>query len=701
MKNSNSDHSGVQHNASVGALILGALGVVFGDIGTSPLYTINELNNHAHVQGKLELVLGILSLIFWALVPIMCIKYPGFVLRADNNGEGGTFALLNILKQYKGRLVVLLTGTLLVFAASNLLGEGALTPAISVLSAWEGTKPITEWFTETKVIIATCITLTVLFAVQKRGTEKIGKIFGPWMVLWFVAIAICGGLQVVKHPEVIQAVNPLHAYHFLVHEWSAAKEALLGLFAIFAIMGSVTLSFTGGEALYADLGHFNAKAIRWAWVLIFPCLLLNYFGQGARLLDAEPLLGRKVVEGKVTEEGNVFFSIVPGGQLGLVLMVIVAVGATVIASQALISGAFSICRGAINLGLMPRMKVVNTSDSHEGQIYMPFVNWTLYIICLGLVIWKGSSTNLAAAYGMAVTSVMLTTSLSMVAVAHHHWKWPFWAAVATFSVPFLIDLVFVSANAMKFKDGGYIPVTMGAILYLVMSTWRWGRAKISAAYSSKTTKTLKDLIDAMTDEDVQDLKLSAVVMTSLPLNSEEARIPVPLDNFWASHGGALPKNIVFLHLKQEPVPVVEEGKRYTVQYFFGKPEEDGPKSIRMMRRSVISIVASYGWTEKQNVRELLKSLREDGILPVNQEKWKVLVGEESLSSEGGGLWFNFRIGLFTVLQKVSPRAHVYFGLESDGQVQPTYVPIKITPDGQSVLDVSAEANPYKRVVTEA
>lgn len=667
------------------ALALGALGVVFGDIGTSPLYTINEINQHAKVQGHPEMVYGMLSLVFWALSLIMCVKYAVFVLRADKDGEGGTFALLALLKEHKGRAIALLTGTLLVFAAANLLGEGVLTPAISVLSAWEGTKPITGWFTEPKVVVATVLTLWGLFSVQKRGTDGIGRVFGPWMVLWFGAIAFCGARQLLHHPEVMQAVNPLYGVRFLLHEWHSAA-GVLGMLAVFAVLGAVTLSFTGGEALYADLGHFNARAIRVAWFSIYPCLLLNYFGQGARLLEDQAIEG-----------GNVFFAIVPFGKAGLVMMVILAVGATVIASQALISGAFSVCRSAINLGLMPRMKVVNTSEEHEGQIYMPLVNWTLCVLCLALVLWKRSSTNLAAAYGMAVTSVMLTTSISMMVVAVKVWKWSPLLAVSVF-LPFLgIDLSFFTANVIKFVDGGYIPVALGVSLFGVMTTWRWGRATISQVYEFSPVKTVREFVELKMEREVKEAGPCTVVMSSRPVRREDDRLPLSFDVHWQSRGD-VPKHVLFCTVFQESVPYVPAANRYEVKEFL----VPGSSGLDCWRGSVISVCIHVGYMDSIDIRLALKDLDDLGVLKDRLRLWSVMVGAEAIIIPDGVPWsFRLRVGAFRLIHRLATPAHEYFGLERDALLTSVRVPIMMKPNGQHMLPVSGAANPYLAETTGA
>lgn len=631
------------HGSGIGPMALGAAGVVFGDIGTSLLYTINEINNHAHIQGDPSKVFGACSLVFWALTLIMGIKYPVFVLRADNGNEGGTFALLALLKEQPGKFVALLTGALLIGAAAFLLGEGVLTPCMSVLSAWEGTKPITGWFTEDRVVWFTFGTLIALFAVQYKGTAVIGRVAGVWMLVWFLSIMLIGGMSVARHPEIILGtLNPVNGIRFLIHEWRHSASVL----GVFAILGSVTLCFTGGEALYADMGHFSRASIRLAWALIYPCLLVNYMGQGARLLESAPLLGREFdAAGHLTYEGNVFFTIVPGGNVGLVIMVVQAVGATVIASQALISGAYSVCRSAIALGLLPRMEVQNTSSEHEGQVYMPLVNGVLCVLCLIIVWWKRSSTNRAAAYGLAVTWVMLTTSLAMIAIAIYRWEWPRWKALLVF-VPFLlIDGSFFTANLSKFPNGGYIPVVLGATFYYVMTTWRKGNA-IRASKMQHSEATVDLFAESLRLEATgPNLVRSNFLGIFLSANPDSNAVPLTvLHHFNRLH--SLPLRMLWVTVVVDSTrPYVPADERCVVS--------EVPLEGERIRR----VILRYGYQDRPQVHQ---DLQDRNLTEMHQTYF---AGRETLVRDPKSPLSALRWRVLSFLSKnVARRPELYFGL---------------------------------------
>jgi KUP system potassium uptake protein len=435
---------------------LAALGVVFGDIGTSPLYAMRECLKGPHaVPVTHGNVMGVLSLVVWALMLVVTFKYLTVVMRASNHGEGGLFALLALVPE---RLRKTAAGRLgwpalfVLFGAGLLYGDGMITPAISVLSAVEGLETV-EPRLAPLVVPLTCVVLLGLFALQRRGTGSVGKLFGPVMVLWFVTIGVAGALGVMRHPQVLGAVNPVHAVrYFQAHGLPGAL-----------VLGSVVLAVTGGEALYADMGHFGARPIRRAWMaLVLPALLLSYMGQGALLLV------------RPADVANPFFSLVPGGAWTLAL-VLLSTAATIIASQALISGAFSMTHQAIQLGYLPAFTVRHTSREHEGQIYVPEVNALLAVACVVLVLTFRHSSRLASAYGLAVTGTMTVTSLVFFAVARHTWRWPAWKAVPLLLLFLSFDLPFVGANLFKLLDGGFIPVLVGLMFFAFMKTWKRGR----------------------------------------------------------------------------------------------------------------------------------------------------------------------------------------------------------------------------------
>ncbi|MEJ2389649.1 MAG: KUP/HAK/KT family potassium transporter [Chromatiaceae bacterium] len=448
------------------ALALTALGVVYGDIGTSPLYALRAcFHGDLSVVASNANVLGVLSLIFWALVLIISLKYLLLVMRADNRGEGGILALLALADpdRAKGRwrVALILAG---VFGAALLYGDGMITPAISVLSAVEGLKVAAPQL-HASVIPLTILVLLLLFMFQKRGTSGVGSVFGPVMVLWFGAIAVLGARGIAEAPQVLQALDPLHALRFL------RDNGLTG----YLVLGAVFLAVTGGEALYADMGHFGAAPIRLGWfTLVLPALLLNYFGQGAIIL-AHP-----------DEVPHPFYNLVPAW--GGYPMVALATLVTVIASQAVISGAFSLTRQAVLLRYCPPMTIVQTSSEEIGQIYIPNVNWGLMIAAVLLVIAFGSSTSLTAAYGVAVSTMMVITTVLVFLVARRRWGWPLWLAVGVTGLFLVIDTGFLGANLFKFGSGGWLPLLVGAVVLFLMATWRRGRELLSARVHDRSLK---------------------------------------------------------------------------------------------------------------------------------------------------------------------------------------------------------------------
>ena len=443
-----------QPQSSLAGLTLGAIGVVYGDIGTSVLYSIKEVFGSGHVAFTPDNIMGILSLFFWTLTFIVSLKYVTLVLRADNNGEGGLVAMLalassSVRDKPRLRSVLLVVG---IFGTCLFYGDGVITPAISVLSAVEGLEVVSPTF-KRFVIPLTLLILLCLFAVQKRGTGGIGKFFGPITLVWFIAIAMLGVYHIVDHPEILWAVSPHYAAMFV---WDQP-------FTAFIILGAVVLCVTGGEALYADMGHFGKKPIRLAWFsIVMPCLTLNYFGQGALLL-AEP----EAVK-------NPFFNMAP--DWALIPLVILATAATVIASQALITGAFSVTKQVIQLGFLPRLQILHTSEKETGQIYMPLVNWGLFVVIVLAVVMFKTSSNLAAAYGIAVCTDMLITTILTFYVIRYAWKYPLWLCISATSVFFVVDLAFWSSNMLKLADGGWFPLVIGGMILVLMLTWRDGRA---------------------------------------------------------------------------------------------------------------------------------------------------------------------------------------------------------------------------------
>ncbi|KIL97055.1 Kup system potassium uptake protein [Paramagnetospirillum magnetotacticum MS-1] len=551
----------------LGTLALAAIGVVYGDIGTSPLYTLKECFDPDHgIPSTPENIFGIASLVFWAIILVVTFKYVLFVMRADNRGEGGILALLALTIRATGgdRGKV---GTLVglgLFGAALFIGDGMITPAISVLSAIEGLEVGTPFFTP-YVVPLTLIVLIALFAIQSHGTELVGRLFGPVMVVWFVTIASLGLIEVVGHPAILTAINPAYGVTFLfTHGWIA-----------FVVMGSVVLAVTGGEALYADMGHFGKFPIQLAWfTLVLPALTLSYFGQSALILD-NPEAAK-----------NPFYMLVPGW--GLYPMVILSTMATVIASQAVISGVFSLSRQAVQLGYSPRLDIRHTSDEEEGQIYIPRANWGLLLGIVALVVGFKSSTNLAAAYGIAVTGTMGATTILALVVARHQWKWPLWLCLTLGAVFLTVDLGFLGANLLKVTQGGWFPLAVGFGMLLLMATWRKGRDILTRRLADGALPL--DMFMAQQKDSTSILRVRG---TAVFMTGGTDTVPIALLHN-LKHNKVLHQRIVFLTVVTEDIPrvpardrVVVEGLaegfyRITVRYgFFQEP--DIPKVLRLCK----------------------------------------------------------------------------------------------------------------------
>lgn len=520
------------------SLALAALGVVYGDIGTSPLYTMKEVfagGSHP-VPITPDNVLGILSLIFWALMIVVTVKYVSFIMRADNKGEGGIMALMALALRpaeegSKRRNVILILG---LFGAALFYGDGVVTPAISVLSAVEGLE-IAAPALKTYVIPVTLSVLLVLFIFQKKGTAGIGALFGPVMMLWFATLAVLGVINIAAEPGVLLALDPFHGLAFL------GSHPVLGFFSL----GAVVLALTGAEALYADMGHFGRKPIQFAWFgMVLPALVLNYFGQGALLLQDV-----KAIE-------NPFYLLAPGW--ALYPLVALATVATVIASQAVISGAFSITQQAIQLGYSPRLEVQHTSDREIGQVYLPGINWTLLIAVVALVLGFGSSTNLAGAYGIAVTGTMLITNILAVCVTRWLWHWGWWRAILG-ALPFvIIDTAFFSANMVKIFDGGWFPLLFGLGVFLLLTTWKRGRRLLYLRLEMDALD-LKSFIGSLSLGGATRVPGTAVFMTPNPDGVPQALLHS------LKHYKVIHERMVMLTVKVLDVPRVPDAQRVTVE----------------------------------------------------------------------------------------------------------------------------------------
>jgi KUP system potassium uptake protein len=594
------------------ALSLGALGVVYGDIGTSPLYAIRECFHGPHAipvtHGN---VLGVLSLIVWSLLVVVSAKYLAYVMRADLDGEGGILALMALAcpageRNQRGPLWMVLLG---VFGAALLYGDGMITPAISVLSAVEGLEvaaPSLRRF----VIPITIAILVGLFWFQNRGTEKVGRLFGPITLVWFLVLGALGIGGILHRPGVLAAVSPSYAVTFFL------DNRLHGL----VVLGAVFLVVTGGEAIYADMGHFGPRPIRITWFAVaLPALLLNYFGQGALLLESP------------AAASSPFYRLAP--EWALYPLVGLATAATVIASQAVISGAFSLSRQAIMLGYLPRLRIDHTSEREIGQIYSPAVNWALMVMTIALVLGFGSSSRLAAAYGIAVTGTMVITTVLAHRVARNVWRWPWWAAAAVTSVLVTMDLAFLGANLFKIADGGWFPLVMGAGVVVMMTTWNRGRALLAARIRDKTMPwtEFRETIPALIR-----VPGTAVYMTS----SRDGTPPALVSN--AHHNHVLHEQILLLNVRTEETPRVRRERRLEI-------EDVGHGCKRLTAR--------YGFTESPDIPALLDLARRTGL---RIESVTYVLGRETILAterRGMALW---RERLFAFMARNAQRATAFF-----------------------------------------
>ena len=602
------------------ALALGALGVVYGDIGTNPLFALGEAFGPEHpLAVTVPHVLGVLSLIFWALILVVTVKYLSFVMRASNDGEGGILALLGLIPlASRPRWLVLV----ILFGAALLYGDGVVTPAISVLSAVEGIKAVAPSLAAWVVPI-TIVILVGLFLVQRRGTEKIGIVFGPTMIVWFLAIGLLGGRQIVRTPVVLAAMSPIHAIRFFLTESSSA----------FGVLGAVILCVAGGEALYADMGHFGRRPIALAWYgLVLPTLVLNYFGQGAFLLSGG------------VPEPSVFYATVPRALL--LPMIGLSAAATVIASQALISGAYSLTHQAVQLGFSPRVTIVHTSAGHRGQIYSPEVNWLLMVACVALVASFKTSASLAAAYGLAVTGTMSVTTLAYFVVLTRTWGWSLRRAVPLCVAFMIVDVAFVVANVRKFFDGGWVPFGIGLVVFVLFTTWIAGRQRLGA-YLGSVSLPLATFLD-----DVATTKPPRVRGTSVFMTASRAGVPVLLLHHF-KHNQVLHETVILLTVTGAQIPHVPATDRLTVE----------PLGHGFHR-----LVARFGYMETPNVPALLTAAAASG-LTVDLARTTYYLGRETLvpgRAHGLRRWQNI---LFALITRNARSATSYFGIPPNRVVE--------------------------------
>jgi KUP system potassium uptake protein len=619
---------GGEHRSKTGinlaGLSLAALGVVFGDIGTSPVYTFRECFNPEHgLPLDAQHVLGILSMIFWVLIIVVSVKYVLLIMRADNQGEGGILALLALAHEAaraerSRRLLVLLA----LCGAALFFGDSMITPAISVLSAVEGIGIATPALNQF-VLPVTIAVLLALFFLQKRGTDRVGRLFGPVMVLWFAVIGTIGGFQIAAAPRVLAALNPAHA----VATFIAAPVAG------FVVLGAVALTITGGEALYADMGHFGRLPIRLAWfALVLPALVLNYFGQGALVLD-----GKAAIE-------NPFFIMAPAW--GLFPLVFLSTAATIIASQAVISGAFSLTRQAIQLGLMPPLDLFQTSPHTRGQIYMPQINWLLLIAVLALILGFQSSRALASAYGFAVTGTMTITTVLAAAVMRGVWRWR-WTTVAIVLVPILtVDLALFGANTLKIPSGGWFPLAIGVVVFTIMTTWRTGRQLVLARLAEQAVPLASFL---GTCDEAPEARVSG---TAVFLTSQTENVPVTLLHN-LKHNRVLHQTVLLVRVVTDNIPRVTGANRI---------------KTRQLECGFWQIEAHFGFAQTPNVpRELARA--EISGLELDPIQVSFFVGRANVKSSPRPGMARWRERLYSGLARIATRPTEFFRIPPDRVIE--------------------------------
>ena len=607
--------------SSLPALSISALGVVFGDIGTSPLYTLKTVLGLTGPHPDPIATLGALSLVIWTLIVVTSIKYVSFAMRVDNDGEGGILALMSLLGvKRQHRPVIVAVG---LFGAALIYGDGAITPAISVLSALEGLDIVTSTF-HPYILPAAVVILVALFAIQPLGTAQIGKAFGPIMASWFLVIGLLGLWGIVQHPTVLFAIDPRAGLAYL------RTGGLTG----FLVLGGVFLCVTGAEALYADMGHFGARPIRLAWhSLVFPSLVLNYAGQAALVLEGAPTAD------------NIFYRLCP--PVMLVPLVLLATIATIIASQSIITGAFSMTRQAILLGWLPRMQIVQTSERGYGQIYVGAVNWLLMIVTLGLTIGFGKSDNLAAAYGIAVSATMLMTTALLFIAMREIWRWTLPAAAAVAGAFLVVDAAFLAANLAKIAGGGYVPLLLAAAVYGVMLVWHTGAQAVSARLQ-ETVMPIASFMALISEGRIPRVPGTAVFLT----RTEHDAPPVMV--WHLKHNRALHENVFVLTVLIEAVPWIDDARRLTFQ-------EIAPRFWRA--------VARYGFMERPDIPALLQTAHAGGC-GVDLSDVTYYVGLETVvPSDSANALPRWLEALFAAMQRNSTHVSDYFKLPRDAVVE--------------------------------
>ena len=616
--------------------MVAALGVVFGDIGTSPLYAVQSAFDPADphpVHANVDSVYGLISLIFWAVTIIVTVKYVGLVMRADNDGEGGIMALISLVRRTaasQGKRTQLALVALGVFGASLFLGDSMITPAISVLSAVEGLE-VVEPSLDHLVVPITVAIIVGLFAVQRFGTAAIGRLFGPVMLVWFATLAVLGVYGIGKHPEILEALSPTYAVEFLF------SSGATGFFSLTAVV----LAFTGVEALYADMGHFGRRPITRAWlVLVFPALILNYMGQGGLILD-EP--------GAATT--NPFYVLVPNW--AQVPMIFLATMATVIASQAVISGAYSIARQSVQLGYLPRLRVVHTSAQAIGQVYVPWVNWLLMVGVVALVLGFESSTKLAFAYGTAVTGTIVITSILFFWIAHHRWQLPIWLSVCGAGFFLVIELAFFAANLTKIGHGAWLPLVIGAALFTVFVTWHRGRQLVTRE-RAREEGPLTDFVNEL--RTLSATSLCRVPGTAVFLNRDKNTAPLAM-RAAVEHNKALHQHVVVLAIETLAVPHNPPSKRLVVDDLGFR--DDG----------IVHVEARFGYLDEPNVPAVLRQIEEQGVeVPLEVSDARYFLSKVDIRPGDSKEMSVWRKQLFLATARTASDAADYFKLPRERTV---------------------------------
>ncbi|HSR93989.1 MAG TPA: potassium transporter Kup [Solirubrobacterales bacterium] len=623
-----------RHRTARGALELGALGVVFGDIGTSPLYTVQTVFNPSDphpVSASTESVFGVISLIFWSVTIIVTFKYVLLVMRADNEGEGGIMALITLIRRNapSGRRTAVALALLGIFGASLFFGDSMITPAISVLSAVEGLKVVEPSLAHLIVPITAAI-IVVLFATQRLGTAAVGRMFGPVMVVWFGVIGACGISGIALHPEILKALSPSYALGFLSGHFSMA----------FFSLAAVVLAITGAEALYADMGHFGRPPIVRAWlILVFPALILNYMGQGALILG-DP----------AKNIASPFFLLVPGW--GRLPMVFLATAATVIASQAVITGAFSVAHQAVQLGYLPRLRISHTSEETAGQIYVPWINWVLMVSVLTLVFAFQTSSALAFAFGMAVTGTITITTLLFFYIVRHQWGKPLWLVLIGAGGFLVVDLLFLAANATKITHGAWLPLLIGVTVFTVLTTWQRGRVLVTER-REREEGSLREFVDALHE---RQPPLQRVPGTAVFLNRNNSTTPLAM-RANVEHNQILHRHVVILSIETRPVPHVAPADRLQIDEL--GYADDG----------IAHVGASFGYMDEPNVPRVLRLCAKAGLeCPLEVDEASYFLSTIELELGDAPEMTRWRKRLFVATSRISADAAEYFGLPRDRTV---------------------------------